>query len=213
MTLGGRIRELRRKAGLTQSELAERIGYSTKASISKIESDVLDVNQSTIVALAKALGVTPSTLMGWDDEENNPEKSNIAYVIKDGIYNIPLYESVSAGFGATAQDCIIDYIHKDIRNPYEAKETIAIKVAGDSMYPKIEDGDTIVIHKQDSVDSGQIAVVLIDGEDAVVKKVKYDKSWVDLISINPEYKTRHFEKEEVNRLRVLGLVKQIIKTV
>ena len=59
MTLGGRIRELRRKAGLTQSELAERIGYSTKASISKIESDVLDVNQSTIVALAKALGVTP----------------------------------------------------------------------------------------------------------------------------------------------------------
>lgn len=100
-----------------------------------------------------------------------------------------------------------------IRNPYEAKETIAIKVAGDSMYPKIEDGDTIVIHKQDSVDSGQIAVVLIDGEDAVVKKVKYDKSWVDLISINPEYKTRHFEKEEVNRLRVLGLVKQIIKTV
>ena len=76
MTLGGRIRELRRKAGLTQSELAERIGYSTKASISKIESDVLDVNQSTIVALAKALGVTPSTLMGWDDEENNPEKSS-----------------------------------------------------------------------------------------------------------------------------------------
>lgn len=213
MTLGGRIRELRRKAGLTQSALAERIGYSTKASISKIESDVLDVNQSTIVALAKALGVTPSTLMGWDDEENNPEKSNIAYVIKDGIYNIPLYESVSAGFGGTAQDCIIDYIPTVIRNPYEAKETIAIKVAGDSMYPKIEDGDTIVIHKQDSVDSGQIAVVLIDGEDAVVKKVKYDKSWVDLISINPEYKTRHFEKEEVNRLRVLGLVKQIIKTV
>ena len=213
MTLGGRIRELRRKAGLTQSALAERIGYSTKASISKIESDVLDVNQSTIVALAKALGVTPSTLMGWDDEENNPEKSNIAYVIKDGIYNIPLYESVSAGFGATAQDRIIDYIPTVIRNPYEAKETIAIKVAGDSMYPKIEDGDTIVIHKQDSVDSGQIAVVLIDGEDAVVKKVKYDKSWVDLISINPEYKTRHFEKEEVNRLRVLGLVKQIIKTV
>ncbi len=76
MTLGGRIRELRRKAGLTQSELAERIGYSTKASISKIESDVLDVNQSTIVALAKALGVTPSTLMGWDDEEkNNPKKA------------------------------------------------------------------------------------------------------------------------------------------
>ena len=81
------------------------------------------------------------------------------------------------------------------------------------MYPKIEDGDTIVVHKQSSVDSGQIAVVLIDGEDAVVKKVKYGSNWVDLVSINPEYKTRHFEDEELNRLQVLGLVRQIIKTV
>lgn len=213
MTLGEKIKLLREAAKLSQGELAEKTNTS-KQNIYKYEKGIItNIPSDRIELIANALNTTPAYLMGWDDEENKPEKSNIAYVIKDGIYNIPLYESVSAGFGATAQDCIIDYIPTVIRNPYEAKETIAIKVAGDSMYPKIEDGDTIVIHKQDSVDSGQIAVVLIDGEDAVVKKVKYDKSWVDLISINPEYKTRHFEKEEVNRLRVLGLVKQIIKTV
>ena len=210
MTLGKRIKSLRRKAGLTQEQLAKEIGYSTKASISKIENDVLDVNQSTVIALSRALHTTPSAIMGW---EENPVEPNANLLPQSDIHMIPLYESVSAGFDAAAHDCVIDYIPTIMHSSYEAAETIAIIVSGDSMYPKIEDGDKIVVHKQSSVDSGQIAVVLIDGEDAVVKKVKYGKDWVDLVSINPEYKTRHFEKEELERLRVLGLVRQIIKTV
>lgn len=69
MTLGERIKKLRLEAGLTQEELAKEIGYSTKTSISKIENDVLDINQSTIVALARALKTTPSVLMGWTEKE------------------------------------------------------------------------------------------------------------------------------------------------
>lgn len=212
MTLGERIKELRLKADLTQEELAKEIGYSTKASISKIENDALDINQSTIVALARALNTTPSALMGWTDDTPN-ETSNISYIIKDDIYSIPLFGSVSAGFGAYASDEILDYIPTVIRNPYEAKETLAIRVTGESMYPKIEDGDIIVVHKQDSVDSGSIAVLLLDGDEGLVKKVEYGHDWIDLISINPEYPPRHFKGSEVTRLRVLGLVRQIIKTV
>lgn len=212
MTLGERIKELRLKADLTQEELAKEIGYSTKASISKIENDALDINQSTIVALARALNTTPSALMGWTDDTPS-EKSNISYIIKDDIYSIPLFGSVSAGFGAYASDEILDYIPTVIRNPYEAKETLAIRVTGESMYPKIEDGDIIVVHKQDSVDSGSIAVLLLDGDEGLVKKVEYGHDWIDLISINPEYPPRHFKGSEVTRLRVLGLVRQIIKTV
>mgnify|MGYP002549040575 CR=1 FL=1 len=72
MTLGERIKKLRLESGLTQEELAKEIGYSTKTSISKIENDVLDINQSTIVALARALKTTPSVLMGWTETENKP---------------------------------------------------------------------------------------------------------------------------------------------
>lgn len=212
MTLGERIKELRLKADLTQEELAKEIGYSTKASISKIENDALDINQSTIVALARALNTTPSALMGWTDDTPS-EPSNVSYIIKDDIYSIPLFGSVSAGFGAYASDEILDYIPTVIRNPYEAKETLAIRVTGESMYPKIEDGDIIVVHKQDSVDSGSIAVLLLDGDEGLVKKVEYGHDWIDLISINPEYPPRHFKGSEVTRLRVLGLVRQIIKTV
>ena len=90
---------------------------------------------------------------------------------------------------------------------------MCIKVSGDSMYPKIEDGDIIVVRKQSSVDNGQIAVVLIDGEEGVVKKVNSGKNFMELLSINPMYPPRLFENEEVERISIVGLVKQIIKNV
>lgn len=70
------------------------------------------------------------------------------------------------------------------------------------MYPKIEDGDLVVIRKQSSVDSGQIAVVLIDGDEGLVKKVYYGDNWIELVSINPEYAPKRFEGSEVKELRL-----------
>ena len=209
MNIGKIIEERRKELNLTHEEIGNAVGVS-KSTVKKWESGYIsNMKRDKISLLAKVLQISPTKLIDDDD----PIESNATILTQTDIRMIPLYESVSAGFGAAACDCIIDYIPTVIHNPYEAAETIAIRVSGDSMYPKIEDGDTIVVHKQTSVDNGQIAVVLIDGEDAVVKKVKYGSNWVDLVSINPEYKTRHFEDEELNRLQVLGLVRQIIKTV
>ena len=209
MNIGKIIEERRKELNLTLEEIGNAVGVS-KSTVKKWESGYIsNMKRDKISLLAKVLQISPTKLIDDDD----PIESNATILPQSDIRMIPLYESVSAGFGAAARDCVIDYIPTVIHNPYEAAETIAIRVSGDSMYPKIEDGDTIVVHKQSSVDSGQIAVVLIDGEDAVVKKVKYGSNWVDLISINPEFKTRHFEDEELDRLRVLGLVRQIIKTV
>ena len=79
------------------------------------------------------------------------------------------------------------------------------------MYPKIEDGDIIQVYKQDSVDSGSIAVILLDDDEGLVKKVYYGDDWIELHSINPMYPVMRFEKEDVTRLRVVGLVRKIIK--
>ena len=128
-------------------------------------------------------------------------------------YNIPIYESVAAGFGTSAIDYIVGYMPMFIKNPADAENMMCIKVQGDSMYPKIENGDTIAVLKQDSVDSGTIAVVLIDGEDGLVKKVTYGADWIELISINPMYPPMRFEGAEVQRIRVVGRVTQIIKNV
>ena len=91
------------------------------------------------------------------------------------------------------------------------EETICITIKGDSMSPKIENGDVAVVHKQTSVDSGSIAVILVDGEEGYIKKVVYGSDWVELVSLNPDYPTRRFEGNDLLRLSVVGLVKQIIK--
>lgn len=208
LKIGDRIRFRREQLGLTQDELARAMGYKSRSSINKIEKGVNEPPQSIIVDIAKTLKTTPAYLMGWEDDKPNAEILSAG----ENIYKIPVFSSVSAGFGAYACSDVIDYMHLFIANPADVPEMICIKVTGDSMYPKIEDGDIIVVRKQDSVDSGSIAVVLVDGEDGFVKKVIYDNEIIELHSINPEYAPKIFKGAEVLRVRVVGLVKQVIKT-
>ena len=163
--------------------------------------------------MAKILNVNPSWLSDQSDnrEAVKPVDSNAEFLSKNEIRIIPVFETVSAGFGAYASNEIIDYMPLYIESDYEAEETLCIKVKGDSMYPKIENGDIVQVHKQDSVDNGQIAVVLIDGDEGLVKKVFVYKDYIELISINPEYPPKRFEKEEMNRVEIVGLVRKIIK--
>ncbi len=206
--IGGYIKKLRNERGMTQEELGEILGVK-KAAVQKWESGtVKNLKRSTIVTLADYFCVSPGTFISDTDES-----SNVRALYTEDIYRIPIFESVSAGFGAYADSRIVDYIPMYIKNPSDVPVTMAIRVQGDSMYPKIEDGDLIVVRKQSSVDSGSIAVMLLDGEEGLVKKVEYGKNWIDLISINPMYPVRHFENEEVSRLRVVGLVKQVIKEI
>ena len=71
-TVGDRILIMRKHLGLTQEELARRMGYKSKSTINKIELGINDIPQSKIVTFANVLGTTPAYLMGWDDEEETP---------------------------------------------------------------------------------------------------------------------------------------------
>lgn len=208
--VGEYIKRLRTEKGLTQEELGNLIGVK-RAAVNKWESGLVqNLKRTTIQKLADIFNVNPSSFIDGDD---TPEPSNIAAVISsDNIYKIPVFESVSAGFGAYASDCVIDFLPMVIENAYDVPDTIAIKVTGDSMYPKIEDGDIIVVRKQESVDSGDVAVLLLDGDEGLVKKVIYGDTWIELHSFNPEYKTRRFDDEEVLRLRVVGKVLKVVKS-
>lgn len=205
-TFGDRVKRLRNAKGFTQEELARKAGYKDRSSVAKIEAGERNPSQSIVSSLAKALGTTPARLMGWEEE-------SVTVMPNESVRMIPMYESVSAGFGAYADDYITGYMPIYISNNEEAENTMCVKVTGNSMYPKIEDGDHIQVLKQDWCEDGQIAVVLIDGEDAVVKKVEYDNNSTTLISINPEYEPRVFKGAEQEDLRILGVVRKIIKDV
>lgn len=206
--IGKLISERRKELGLTLEDVGNIVGVG-KSTVKKWESGLIsNMRRDKISLLAKALQIKPTELIGEDPE---PIESNVSEIITSNIYSIPVFESAAAGFGAYACSDICDYIPVVISNAYDAENFIAIKVKGDSMYPKIEDGDTIVVRKQDSVESHSIAVVMLNSEEAVVKKIVYREDWIELRSINPEYKTRRFEGEDARQLRVVGLVKQVIK--
>lgn len=193
------------KQGISNAKLSKMTGISA-GNISDWKSGRSAPKPDALEKIAKALNCSVDNLLG-----NTPEPSNIRAVITDGIYNIPVFESVSAGFGSYASEYVMDYIPVIIKNPSDVDNTIAIKVSGDSMYPKIEDGDIIVVRRQTSVDSGDIGVVLLDGEEGLVKQIVYGPTWIELQSINEKYPVQRFDGAEVMRLRVVGKVTQIVK--
>lgn len=108
-----------------------------------------------------------------------------------------------------------EYIPYEWLRGHNPNNFFVLRVKGDSMYPDFQDGDCVLVHRQSSVDSGTVAVMLYDGEIATLKKVRYKKneSWVELIPRNPEYQTKRIENWDLNECRVLGEVRRLIRVV
>lgn len=213
MDIGHIINQRRLFLGLTLEDVGNAVGVS-KSTVKKWEDGYIsNMKRDKISELAKVLKISPVVLITGELEENSKNNSaeNLTVLPSNKIFMRPLYNSVAAGFGAQAEDTIVSYIPTFISNSLEKDKYIWVNVEGDSMSPLIDDGSKILIRMQDSVDSGQIAVILIDNEEAVVKKVEYGTDYVTLISINPYYPPRCFEGKEVLRLRVVGLVKEVSK--
>lgn len=219
MTFGEIIYKVRTDKGMTQDELAHAVGYKSRSSIAKIESGERDASQSMIAALAKALDTSPSALMGWDNDTNlsltaQPQFRGINVLDKNNIYMIPIFKSVSAGFGAYADDQICGYEPLYFDSKREAEETLAIAVKGDSMYPKIEEDDLVVVHKQDYFENGDIVVAVVCGEnDGFVKRAFQTEEKLTLESINPSYPPMIFSGSKLDDIKIMGVVKKIIKSV
>ncbi len=201
-TFGERVKARREEIGLTQAELAGKLGYKSRASINKIEQSKRNMKQSQIATLAKALDTTPGYLMGWKEE------------IKDHRhFSVPVFEHVAAGIPIDAiEDVIID--QEDLsadkfREP--EKEYFGVRIKGHSMEPRICDGDVVIVHKQDDAENGQIVIVNVDGEYATCKRLKkYDQS-IALLSLNPSYEPMIYSAEQVEELpvRIRGVVVEL----
>ena len=92
----------------------------------------------------------------------------------------------------------------------DREDYLWINVKGDSMAPTIEDGDRILVKKQDSVENGSVAVVMIE-EEAFVKKIKFGRNWIELHSFNPYYPVRHLENSDAEAVRIVGVVTEVSK--
>lgn len=213
MKIGERIQARRKALGLSVDELAELLGKN-RATIYRYEGGDIEKLPTTILeGLARALRTTPSYLMGWEDEPV-PQQPNGRLLDQSHIFMIPVYETVSAGFGAYADDHVTRYEPVYLSSEREARETIAITVKGDSMYPKIEEGDLVVVHQQDYFENGDIVVAVVVGDgEGFVKRAFQSSGKLSLESINPSYPPMTFSGAQVETVRIMGVVRKIIKTV
>ncbi len=201
------IKALREKQGLSQEALAERTGYKDRSSIAKIEAGLVDLTQSKIAAFAKALNVSPAHLMGIAD--NPLDLLPDAYPIDISNYHrIPILGRISAGLPLYAEEHIEGYTLTDLNG---GAEYFGLRVSGDSMNAlRINEGDVIIVRRQEEVEQGEVAVVLVDGEDATVKRFYSSDTTVTLMpqSTNPEHKPQMYDLSKTP-IRVLGKVVEV----
>lgn len=203
MTTGERIKMLRKKHNMTQEELGAKIGVQ-KAAIQKYEKGtVRNIKRDSLIKLAKCLDTTPEFLLGWDETPSN------IIPIDEEFVMIPVVGRVAAGLSCFAETNIVDYEPVTKSTIIDGEQYAFLRVIGDSMYPVFMEGDLVLVRCQSAVDSGKYAVVTIDEEDGVIKKIVYGRDFIELQSINPMYPPRRFEKEEMMRIRVFGVVKEI----
>ena len=201
--LGNKIKQYRNKKGWTQAQFAEllnqRFGLKTERSmVSKWESGTQQPMIYTLTCIAKLFDIPLDFLT-----DDNPHQ------IKKGK-KIPVLGSVPAGIPIEAVEDIIDY--EEITDEMaRAGDYFGLRIRGNSMEPKISDGDVVIVRKQETVENGQIAVVMINGDDATVKKFYKTDAGIMLVGLNPSFSPLTYTPEQAEQLpvRVIGRVVEL----
>lgn len=193
MTLQKRIKERRQALGMTLLDVANALNVK-EATVQRYESgEIKNLKHSTILELSKIFKCSPSYLMGWEDDFL---PSDAMYISKK---RVPVVGDIAAGIPIYAAEQV------DYYSPVEDDGAdFCLRVHGDSMTGAgINDGDIVFIRKQETVDDGDIAAVLIDDE-ATLKRVYTSPDSVTLVAENPKYKPMVFSKEQGKSVRILG---------
>ena len=200
-TTSERIRFAMDLRGLKQADLVEKTGIS-KGALSSYISGRYSPKQNNIYLISKALSVNEAWLMGADVPMERIE-------IK-GTKEIPVLGRVAAGIPINAITEIIDTeeISEDLA---KTGGFFALKIKGDSMEPRIVDGDVVIVKQQEDAENGDTVIALVNGDDAVCKRLRKYRDGLELISNNPAYAPMFFDKEtiETKPVRIIGKVVEL----
>lgn len=189
--IGQRIKRQRLLTNQTLEDVAKKVKTS-KQTIQRYESGIIqNIPSDKIELLAKALETTPAYLMGWED--NEPFKSPHPY--------ISILGRVIAGVPVEAVEDIIGKIQINEKLA-RTGNFYALEVKGDSMQPRLQEGDVVIVKEQSDIESGQIAIVCVNGDEYTIKKIKKSESGITLIPFNPAYEPIFYSNEEIKSLPV-----------
>lgn len=189
------LKQIRKEKHLTQASVASMLGINQNT-YSYWENGKVKIDNDSLKKLSDFFDVSIDYILG-NTEINSTKKS----------VKIPVIGRVAAGIPFSAVENIIDYeeIEEDLS---KTGDFFALQIHGNSMEPRFCIGDVVIVRQQSDVDSGSIAIVLINGEDATCKKVMKHTNGITLISLNPAYQPVFYTNEEIETLpvRILGKV-------
>lgn len=201
MRLSEIVKQYRKTHGLSMQDMANLCGRS-KPYIHQLENgnpktgEEIRPNIDTISMLAKAMNIKIDELVRMMDGDSVIELKSCSCV------RIPILGRVVAGIPIEAMEDVLGY--EEITEHMAATgEYFALRIKGDSMFPNICDGDTVIVKKQEDIESGDIAIVLVNGSDATCKKVKFNSNGITLIGYNPSvYEPHFYTNEEIASLPI-----------
>lgn len=214
-SIGDRVRSARETKGLDQATLSDKLGIVART-LQRWEKGEQIPDGVSITKIARITGVQPTWLLTGEGEMYPPPTLRPDNVFslppqsrrRPRLVELPMVSAVPAGKVATTfhPDYVDDYVTvDDVKDP----QAFALKVKGQSMSPRIEDGDVVIVSPAQESRSGDICVVRVNGEDTL-KKVKFEGNYIHLIPLNPDFEPATVKRKDVNFVwKVVKLIKEL----
>lgn len=212
MELYQRIKARREELGMSQNELAKRLGYKDRSTIAKIEAGVNDITQTKIEAFAKALNTTASDLMGWEESQlASPDISSdvVTFQIEAGV--AAHYDAMPDVDNIAPEQIDVPRAYLHGRSP---ADYCAMRVKGQSMFPDYHDGDVVLVLKTQTLDRpGQVGVIRYGEGAMTIKRIDYvtGEDWLELIPINPACAPERISGADLEQCEVVGVPKLLLR--
>ena len=191
MEMNEYIRKRRKSLKLTTEQVAKYIGVSAPTVTRWETGEIKNIKNDKILRLATILDIDPMVLIDWDDQEQYQRNDRLK----------PILGYARAGYDLFAEEQLLGY--EEVSDAEINKGDYFLQVKGDSMTGShIFDGSKVYVKSQSYVNSGEIGVVIINGDEATIKKVIKQKDLLILEATNPDYENRYFTAQEVAELPV-----------
>lgn len=195
-----RIRQLRQEQEMKQSDLASKLQVR-QTTISNWETDRTEPDTASLQKMAEIFDTTIDYILGNSQIRQRSARKGV---------RIPVYGAVAAGIPIEAIEDIVDF--EEIEPELAATgDFFGLRIKGSSMEPRICDGDVVIVRRQEDADSGDVAIVMVNGYDATCKRIKKDGHGIALIPNNPAYEVKYYSAEEISSLpvRIIGKVVEL----
>jgi repressor LexA len=203
MSFSDLLKECRKSKRMSQSELAAQLGVTQQA-VGKWESGRSSPDPSTIARIAEILGTTADYLLGLYRPSTGRSEAEDRFFGGYAESLIPVIGTVKAGYGALAFEEDYGQEYARVKDP---TNYFYLVVRGDSMEPRIQDGDLALVHKQDTLENGDLGVLIYgdEGEGTLKRYIQRGNSVV-LQPFNPNYNEMVIKGDDLNRLHIAGRV-------